>query len=89
MKNIFLNYKLNINKFLGIISLVTSQSYILKKDVYLIEQIEQSSMDKLLHLKAVYFVRPTDRNFSLCQKELKDPRFCEYYFCKKNLKAFI
>lgn len=43
----------------GMISLVYSQSQILKKDVYLIEKIEKLSTQKMQHMKVVYLVRPT------------------------------
>lgn len=43
----------------GMISLVYSQSQILKRDVYLIEKIEKQSDQKLQHMKVVYLVRPT------------------------------
>lgn len=33
----------------------------------------------MLHLKAIYFVRPTKENIDLIKKEIKDPRFAEYY----------
>lgn len=45
-----------------IISLVLSQSKILKKDVYLIERLEQPSEGKMAHLKALYLIRPTEEN---------------------------
>ena len=45
-----------------IISLIFSQSKILKKDVYLIERIEAPGEGKMLHLKAVFFIRPTEEN---------------------------
>lgn len=67
---------------LGIISLICSQSQILKKNVYLIELIEKTSPEKLLHLSSIYFVRPTEDNINKLIKEIKDPRFREYNLCK-------
>ena len=58
----------------GIISIIYTQSKLYKNDIYLIQKIDDST-EKLTHLKAVYFVRPTQVNLDLIFKELKDPRF--------------
>jgi vacuolar protein sorting-associated protein 45 len=63
------------------VSLISSQSEILKKDVYLIEKIEKESQEKMLHLKAIYIIRPTDKNIAYLAKEVKDPKFSEYFIC--------
>lgn len=68
--------KINNNKIsIGIISLICSQSQILQKDVYLIERIEQKQKEKMIHLKAIYFIRPTFSNMEMLEEELKDPRY--------------
>ena len=67
----------------GIISIVYTQSKLYKNDIYLIQKIDDST-EKLTHLKAVYFVRPTPQNIELIVKELKDPRFQEYYLFFTN-----
>jgi vacuolar protein sorting-associated protein 45 len=38
----------------------------------------------MLHLKVIYFIRPTEENFNHFKKELKDPRFNEYYLFFSN-----
>ena len=58
----------------GIISVVYTQSNLYKNDIYLIQKVEEAS-EKLSHLKALYFVRPTGENIDLICKEIKDPRF--------------
>ncbi len=58
----------------------------MKKNVYLIETMEKYSDEKLLHLSAIYFIRPTDDNMNKLIKEIKDPRFREYNICKHNDK---
>ena len=63
--------------------MVCSQSQILKKGVYLIERIEKGSKEKLHHLNAFYFVRPTEDNINSILRELKAPRFKDYYLCKE------
>ena len=65
--------------------MICSQSQILKKNVYLIETIEKASAEKLLHLGAIYFIRPTDDNMNKLIKEIKDPRFREYNICNLTL----
>ncbi len=51
----------------------------MKKDVYLIEKIQNPSEGKMTHLKGVYFVRPTEKNFKEIISEIRNPRFLEYY----------
>ena len=46
----------------GIISVVYTQSKLYKNDIYLIQKIDDAT-EKLTHLKALYFVRPTKENF--------------------------
>jgi len=67
-----------------IISLIFSQSKILKKDVYLIERIEAPGEGKMLHLKAVFFIRPTEENLKAIQREIERARFSEYYIFYSN-----
>ena len=67
----------------GIISLICSQSQILKKNVYLIETMEKASTEKLLHLSVIYFIRPTEDNLYKLANEIKNPRFREYNICMR------
>ncbi|KAL4473622.1 hypothetical protein ABPG74_022486 [Tetrahymena malaccensis] len=39
---------------------------------------------KMQHLKAIYFIRPTEENLKLLQKEIEKPRFAEYYIFYSN-----
>jgi len=57
----------------------------LKKNVYLVELIENPSKEKLLHLNAIYFVRPTDENVQRIINEVKERRFNEYSICKISI----
>eukprot|EP00742_Colponemidia_sp_Colp-10_P003657 GILJ01003892.1.p1 GENE.GILJ01003892.1~~GILJ01003892.1.p1 ORF type:complete len:588 (-),score=99.65 GILJ01003892.1:174-1937(-) len=63
----------------GIVSIVYSQSSVLQKEVFLVDRIDRERNEKLLHLKAVYFLRPTQDNFKRLVEELKNPNFHEYY----------
>lgn len=51
----------------GIISVVYTQSKLYKNDIYLIQKIDDTS-EKLGHLKAIYFVRPTKENYEIISK---------------------
>ncbi|KAM3139618.1 hypothetical protein pb186bvf_008263 [Paramecium bursaria] len=68
----------------GIVSLIYSQSQILKKDVYLIEKIELQNKTKLQHMKVIYLLRPTQENQKFLIEELKNNRFSEYYIYFTN-----
>jgi len=67
----------------GIISIVYTQSKLYKNDIYLIQKVEDET-EKLPHLKAIYFVRPTAENIEAIVKEVKNPRFHEYHLFFTN-----
>ena len=51
-----------------ILSMVYSRTQILQKEVFFIDTIDNIPSEKLMHLKAVFFVRCTDANIKLiCQ----------------------
>ena len=51
-----------------ILSMVYSRTQILQKEVFFIDTIDNIPSEKLMHLKAVFFVRCTDTNIKLiCQ----------------------
>jgi hypothetical protein len=57
-----------------VIANVYSQTEVLEKEFYLIEQLG-SAHEPMPHLKAAIFVRPSDTNFALLTRELADPKF--------------
>jgi len=63
----------------GIVSMAYTQTQILQHEVFLIDSIERGRPDKMAHLKAVYFIRPTAANIALLQEEFRDPRYGEYH----------
>jgi vacuolar protein sorting-associated protein 45 len=67
----------------GIISIIYTQSKLYKNDVYLIQKI-QDVREKLMHLKAVYFIRPTKENIMLLKQEIASPHFKEYHLFFTN-----
>lgn len=71
----------------SIVSVVYSQSDLLKKEVFLVELIESISKSKesMSHLKAVYFLRPTSENIQLLRRQLANPRFGENHLFFSNI----
>ncbi|GMN48386.1 hypothetical protein TIFTF001_017548 [Ficus carica] len=69
------------------VSVVYSQSELLKKEVFLVELIESTSMSResMSHLKAVYFIRPTSENVQHLRRQLASPRFGEYHLFFSNI----
>ena len=51
----------------------------LQHEVFLVDAIERERTEKMPHLKAVYFLRPTAENVRLLQKEFKEPKYGEYH----------
>ena len=72
---------------IGIVSMVFTQSNILEKEVFLVERIEatQKAPERMKHVKAICFLRPTPQNFLLLNNELKDARYSEYYLYFSNI----
>mmetsp|Transcript_50468 Transcript_50468/g.117822 ORF Transcript_50468/g.117822 Transcript_50468/m.117822 type:complete len:577 (-) Transcript_50468:93-1823(-) len=70
---------------LGIISMVYSQSDILQHEVFLVEKIKAEQHEKMRHLNAICFLRPTNDNFLRLTKELKNPKYQEYHLFFTNV----
>lgn len=70
---------------LGIISMVFSQSEILENEVFLVERIDKKVGERMKHLKAICFLRPTNQNFIFLSQELKAPRYNEYHIFFTNV----
>ncbi|KAL1561169.1 vacuolar protein sorting-associated protein 45 [Salvia divinorum] len=71
----------------SVVSVVYSQSELLQKEVFLVELVDSISMSKepMMHLKAVYFLRPTSENVVLVRRQLNHPRFGEYHLFFSNM----
>jgi len=69
---------------MGIVSIVFSQSQILQKEVYLFERLDVKAREKMAHLKAVCFIRPTMNNIKDLCAELRDPKYGEYHLFFSN-----
>jgi len=75
----------------GIVSMVYTKTQILQHEVFLIDSINRKFNDKMPHLKAIYFIRPTQENVRLLQAEFREPKYGEYHIFFSNLArdAFI
>lgn len=76
----------------GIISMVYTQSQIIQKEVFLVEQIDIDEKTKenqkdvnMQHLKAVCFIRPTDNSVKQLKEHLRHPKFQEYHVFFSNI----
>ena len=68
----------------GIVSMVYTQTQVLQHEVFLVDSIEFSRTDRMAHLKAIYFLRPTHDNIRLLQEEFKEPKYGEYHIFFSN-----
>lgn len=67
-----------------IISMISSQTDLVENHVYLVETLG-SAHERMLHMKAIVFIRPTTKNLLLLKKELKEPQFGEYHIYFSNI----
>ncbi|KAI8319191.1 Sec1-like protein [Martensiomyces pterosporus] len=68
-----------------IISIVSTQSYLLSKETYLVDKIENTERDKMRHLKCICFVRPTEASIQALVDELRAPKYGDYYIYFSNI----
>jgi len=75
--------------------MVYAQSEILQKEVFLFERLDGGgTRESMKHLKCICFLRPIRDNIDLLAKELKSPKYgqyylCKYYLCKLLLLSFM
>ena len=70
----------------GILSMVYTQTQVLQRQVYLVEHMKNTSQHgRMMHLKAIVFVRPTLANVEMLKKELADPHFSQYHLYFSNV----
>ncbi|KAI9503014.1 vacuolar protein sorting-associated protein 45 [Coemansia spiralis] len=68
-----------------IISLVATQSYLLTKETFLVDRIENEQRDTMRHLKCICFIRPTDASIRALVDELRSPKYGDYYIYVSNI----
>ncbi|KAG9445438.1 hypothetical protein H6P81_016778 [Aristolochia fimbriata] len=69
----------------SIVSVVYAQSDFSKKEVFAVEKVDSMPTDPMLHMKAVYFLRPTSENIQHLRRQLASPRFGEYHLFFSNI----
>lgn len=68
-----------------ILGVVTSQSDLFRRDVFLTERIGTPHPTALPHLSAVVFIRPTAENIRALRTELHDPTYASYHIIFSNI----
>ncbi|KNC75018.1 vacuolar protein sorting-associated protein 45 [Sphaeroforma arctica JP610] len=68
----------------GMVSIVYTQSEILQKEVYLVDRLETPNRETMTHLKAICFLRPTPENVTILCRELRKPKYGQYYIFFSN-----
>ncbi|KAJ2157670.1 vacuolar protein sorting-associated protein 45 [Coemansia sp. RSA 552] len=67
------------------ISLVSTQSFLLAKEVFLVDRVENAQRDAMRHLTCVCFLRPTDGSIQALVDELRNPKYGDYYVYFSNI----
>ncbi|KAJ1730291.1 vacuolar protein sorting-associated protein 45 [Coemansia biformis] len=67
------------------ISLVSTQSHLLSKEVFLVDRLDNVRRDTMRHLKCVCFLRPTDASIQALVDELRNPKYGDYYIYFSNI----
>merc|ERR1711934_41082 len=66
------------------LSTVYTQSEVLKQEVFLVERIDNETAEKLMHMKAVCFLRPSYSSLRAVSRHLRDPKYSEYHIFYTN-----
>ncbi|KAH3685986.1 hypothetical protein WICPIJ_002985 [Wickerhamomyces pijperi] len=69
----------------SIISLNSTQSELLRHDIYLITRIDNATRDKMKHLKAIVYIKPTDESINYLLEELGNPKYDTYEIFFTNM----
>ncbi|RWS23563.1 Vacuolar protein sorting-associated protein 45-like protein [Leptotrombidium deliense] len=70
----------------SIVSVVFTQSAMLAKEVYLFERIDRCHLlENMKYLKCIVFVRPTRENMNHLCRELRSPKFGQYFIYFSNI----
>ncbi|PRT52808.1 Vacuolar protein sorting-associated protein 45 [Wickerhamiella sorbophila] len=68
----------------GMLSLISSQSTLLKNDIFLVDHLANASRQKMRHLDCICFVRPVSENIEKLVEELRSPRYSKYTLLFSN-----
>ena len=73
------------NDSMTIVSTAMTQSALLRYGVFLIDRLENTSREKMRHLKCLCFVRPSADSIQSLIDELREPRYGEYDIFFSNI----
>jgi vacuolar protein sorting-associated protein 45 len=73
------------NETTQMVSMIYSQTDILKRQVYLTDKLANKRTERMMHLKAVVYIRPTDENIRLLSKEISNPKYKNYHIYFSNM----
>lgn len=73
------------NNTSSIISLVSTQSDLLKREIYLVDRLENLDRDKLRNLKCILFLKPTDMTITYLSNEIVNPKYSNYNIYFNNI----
>ena len=73
------------NETTQMVSLIHSQTDILKRQVFLTDKLSNARSERMMHLKAIVYVRPTDENIRFLTKELSNPKYKQYHLYFSNI----
>ncbi|KAH9397965.1 vacuolar protein sorting-associated protein 45 [Tyrophagus putrescentiae] len=72
---------------ISIVSIVYAQSEMQEKEVFLFELLENFTpkTESAKFVKCIAFIRPTEKNLNYLMRELKHPRFSQYFLYFNNI----
>ncbi|KAM0334077.1 hypothetical protein ACHAQA_001097 [Verticillium albo-atrum] len=68
-----------------IVSTAVTQSTLLNHEVYLIDRLDNTSREKMRHLRCLCLVRPSPESIQLLIDELREPKYGEYLLYFTNV----
>lgn len=69
----------------SIVSVAYSQSEIAHLEVFLFDLLENHNREEMMHMKCMVLVRPTKQNIQNLTRELKNPKYGQYYLSFTNI----
>lgn len=68
-----------------IISMISTQSELLRHEIYLIDRVDNQAREKMKHLSCICFVKPDDETVNHLINELKAPKYKSYELYFNNI----
>lgn len=68
-----------------IISLISTQSDLLKREIYLVNRLENENRDQLRNLDCICFLKPSDYTITKLSQEIGHPKYANYKLYFNNI----